>query len=243
MASPRFFYENPAISWKFYEDRRQKALRAQPNAGHRAIAELACRNERVFTITQNIDGALLYPKFVCVRLQGVELSDRAGHPSARLVSLHGSLFDVKCSSEECNYSTTNYSPEPTFSEPRREVVGPSGYGIRTDDIEIPFCPSCGYGLLRPGVVWFGEKLPHGYLERIDHWFESVEHIDVIMVVGTEALVQPAASYIHRAAERGARVMYFNKTRLRPDQQEEMDEIDIFVQGNVAESLPSLIGHS
>jgi NAD-dependent SIR2 family protein deacetylase len=159
--------------------------------------------------------------------------------------LHGSLFDVKCSSEDCDYWTTNHSLEPIFSEPSREVIDLSGHEIRTDDIEIPCCPFCGYGLLRPGVVWLGEKLPPGYLERINTWFESVEHIGVIMVVGTEALVQPAASYIHRAAEKGARVMHFNKTTLRPDQQEEqeeMDEIDFFVQGDVAESLPSLIGY-
>jgi NAD-dependent SIR2 family protein deacetylase len=67
MASPQFFDENSAIGWQFYENRRQEALRAQPNAGHRAIVELACRNERVFTITQNIDGAFLYSKF-CVRV-------------------------------------------------------------------------------------------------------------------------------------------------------------------------------
>ena len=59
MSSPSFFRADPSTSWRFFEDRRQKALRAVPNAGHVAIADFARRNEHVFTITQNVDGRLL----------------------------------------------------------------------------------------------------------------------------------------------------------------------------------------
>jgi NAD-dependent deacetylase sirtuin 5 len=109
-------------------------------------------------------------------------------------------------------------------------------------LETPLCPSCGHGTIRPGVVWFGEKLPSGSLDRIEAWFDSVTQIDIVIIIGTEALVQPAASYIYRAAtEKGARVMHFNQKPLRPEQEDDMDEIDLYVQGNVAESLPALLG--
>ncbi|KAL1583189.1 hypothetical protein WHR41_07984 [Cladosporium halotolerans] len=230
MANASFFHQDPVTSWRFYEDRRQKALRAEPNAGHKAIAQFASRNERVFTITQNID----------------ELSNRSGHPSPRLVSLHGSLFDVKCSSQDCDYFTTNHSAEPIFFKSvLRELEEGTDVECATQlqQAEIPLCPSCKNGLLRPGVVWFGDKLPSECLGRIDRWFNSVERIDLVMVVGTQALVQPAASYIHQSAEKGARVMHFNKDALRPEQEDELDEIDLFVQGDVAESLPFLLNYT
>jgi NAD-dependent deacetylase sirtuin 5 len=244
ISSPSFFRANPLTSWRFFEDRRQKALQAVPNAGHLAIAAFARRNADVFTITQNIDGVLmnLCRQFTYVGNtdDSVELSTRARHPPSRLVCLHGSLFDVECTSEDCPYLTTNYSTEP--SVPGIDKNPPDSANQPATSLEIPPCPSCGQGTLRPGVVWFGEKLPPGSLECIDAWFNSVSQIDIVMVIGTEALVQPAASYIYRAAtEKGARVMHFNQRPLRPDQEDDMDEIDLYVQGNVAESLPALLG--
>lgn len=246
MANTSFFHQDPVTSWRFYEDRRQKALKAEPNAGHKAIAQFASRNERVFTITQNIDGMSRVYMYACTRLRVLELSNRAGHPSPRLVSLHGSLFDVKCSSQDCDYFATNHSAEPIFFKSvLRELEEGTDVECATQiqQAEIPLCPSCKNGLLRPGVVWFGDRLPSECLGRIDRWFNSVERIDLVMVVGTQALVQPAASYIHQSAEKGARVMYFNKDALRPEQEDELDEIDFFVQGDVAESLPFLLNYT
>lgn len=246
ISSPSFFKANPLTSWRFFEDRRQKAQRAVPNAGHIAIAEFARRNEHVFTITQNVDGKLLRPCTYFPSMYPVnkpaELSTRAQHPPSRLVCLHGSLFDIKCASEDCSYLTTNYSTESSVPGLDKDTLSPHKERQSATPIDIPSCPSCGSGTLRPGVVWFGEKLPPGSLDRIDAWFDSVSKIDIVMVIGTEALVQPAASYIYRAAaEKGARVMHFNQKHLRPEQEDDMDDIDFYVQGNVAESLPALLG--
>lgn len=35
--------------------------------------------------------------------------------------------------------------------------------------ELPKCPKCKTGLQRPGVVWFGEELDEGMIERINDW--------------------------------------------------------------------------
>ncbi len=62
----------------------------------------------------------------------------------------------------------------------------------------PHCPHCG-GILRPGVVWFGESIDPLVLE------ESVAaaRCDVFFVIGTSAVVHPAASLVEIARDHGA----------------------------------------
>ena len=76
-ASPAAFYRNPARVWQWYLDRRRTVLAAQPNPGHRALAELESRLSEVMIATQNIDG----------------LHQRAG--SRRVVEIHGSIHHCR----------------------------------------------------------------------------------------------------------------------------------------------------
>ncbi|MBI4841244.1 MAG: NAD-dependent protein deacylase, partial [candidate division NC10 bacterium] len=71
--------------------------------------------------------------------------------------------------------------------------------------DIPPRCKCG-GLLRPDVVWFGEALPADALRRA---FDATESSDVFLVVGTSALVHPAASLPRVAREHGAYVVEVN----------------------------------
>jgi NAD-dependent deacetylase len=82
------FYENPRLVWEWYEDRRKNIVSAQPNPGHRAIAELE-RYKEVVVLTQNIDG----------------LHQRAG--STRVLELHGSIIRIKCT--VCSFQDNNVS--------------------------------------------------------------------------------------------------------------------------------------
>lgn len=75
--------------------------------------------------------------------------------------------------------------------------------------DLPHCPKCKHGLLRPGVVWFGERLPRDTLEAVDAFIQAPEKIDLIMVIGTSAKVYPAAGYVDIAREKGARVAVVN----------------------------------
>ena len=43
LASPEGFHADPALVWRFYSERREAALASQPNAGHRALAEIERR--------------------------------------------------------------------------------------------------------------------------------------------------------------------------------------------------------
>ena len=80
--------------------------------------------------------------------------------------------------------------------------------------DLPQCPECGNGsgLLRPGVVWFGEELPANVISEIDDFIKESRKIDLILVIGTSAKVYPAAGYIHKARAKGARVAVINMDR-------------------------------
>ncbi len=71
--------------------------------------------------------------------------------------------------------------------------------------KIPKCTKCG-GLVRPDIVWFGEYLPQ------DQFIESEKasrECDIFFVVGTSAVVFPAASLIYTARDTGAYIVEVN----------------------------------
>lgn len=83
-------------------------------------------------------------------------------------------------------------------------------GRETDDRRAPMpeipprCP-CG-GLLRPAVVWFGEGLPP---DVFDAAADAARRCDLCLVIGTSALVHPAASLPLMAAAHGAVLIEVN----------------------------------
>lgn len=76
------FYDNPKLVWEWYNERRTNIFQAQPNLGHKAIAELE-KYVEVVVLTQNIDG----------------LHQKSG--STKVLELHGSIVKIKCS--VCDY--------------------------------------------------------------------------------------------------------------------------------------------
>ena len=87
-------------------------------------------------------------------------------------------------------------------------------------------------MLRPGVVWFGEALPP------DVWAEAeaaARAADLFLVIGTSAVVYPAAGLAPIAKSSGARVVEINVAETALS-----DEIDEFLQGPSGELLPQLI---
>jgi len=71
------FYDNPKLVWEWYNDRRRNIFAAEPNLGHKAIAELE-EFVKVVVLTQNIDG----------------LHQKGG--SSSVLELHGSIIKIKC---------------------------------------------------------------------------------------------------------------------------------------------------
>lgn len=136
------------------------------------------------------------------------LHERAG--SRNVLRLHGSLWRLRC--VRCGDE----------GEDRRVPIHP-----------LP--PRCARsecsGLLRPAVVWFGESLP-------DHeWTQAARAADragVFLVVGTSALVYPAASLPWAAKRSGARLVEIN-----PDPTPLSDLADYVFRGPASEILGAL----
>lgn len=71
---------DPALCWKYLAQLGTACLAAQPNAGHRAIAELQALKPECWVLTQNIDG---YHR-------------QAGSPAGRVIEIHGELAPLRC---------------------------------------------------------------------------------------------------------------------------------------------------
>ena len=78
LATPGAFRKDRELVWGWYEWRRMKVLRAQPNPAHLAIAELAKLVPKLTVVTQNVE----------------DLHERAG--STDVLHLHGSLHSPRC---------------------------------------------------------------------------------------------------------------------------------------------------
>lgn len=108
-----------------------------------------------------------------------------------------------------------------------------------DTADLPHCPECGSGLLRPGVVWFGEMLPAKVIDEIDKFIEEAKNIDLILVIGTSAQVYPAAGYINKAREKGARVAVINMDRADTGSGG-LEHGDWFFEGDAGVLVPELL---
>jgi NAD-dependent deacetylase len=96
--------------------------------------------------------------------------------SQNLLEIHGNLWKVRCT--KCHGITLDRSPD----------LG-----------NLPKCKSCG-GLLRPHVVWFGESLDPDILQQA---VDVSRNCQVMLVIGTSSVVQPAASLAVEAKSAGA----------------------------------------
>ncbi len=86
--------------------------------------------------------------------------------------------------------------------------------------------------MRPDVVWFGEAIPHVELKAA---LAAAADCDLMMVVGTSAQVQPAASLAEQARARGAVLVEVNPeaTPLTP-------RADFVLSGPSGRILPELV---
>ncbi|KAJ4296218.1 hypothetical protein N0V90_006263 [Kalmusia sp. IMI 367209] len=212
LARKSAFEEDPVTVWQFYNYRRSQVASALPNPAHYALAELATRKPGLLSVNQNVD----------------KLCQRAGHPLNQILDFHGSLFRVKCSNEACDYEEENHIPImpklPLSGVPNFLDSADSSAAVSESSIEdLPYCPKCKVNLLRPAVVWFGENIPEERANRVDKWLRGSDteahaeesstvessKVDLMLVIGTSAMVYPAAGYITRARKQGARVAFFN----------------------------------
>jgi NAD-dependent deacetylase len=149
----------------------------------------------------------LKPDFTLVTQNVDGLHDRAG--SLRILKLHGDIWRLRCTGCGADWPERR-SPLP----------------------KLP--PKCRCGAIaRPGVVWFGEPLPPGILREAQHAAESA---NLLLVVGTSAVVYPAASLIPFAKKAGARIVEINT-----DETAATPMADASFRAPAGEVLPHLTG--
>ena len=128
--------------------------------------------------------------------------------SRDVIELHGCIWRVRCVAE----------------------------GTVTQNTEVPLReipPRCACGaLLRPDVVWFGESLP---AEAIAAACGAAERADVMLVVGTSALVYPAAALPHLTSQRDGAIIEVN-----PEPTMLSDLTHVVLRGRGAEIMPQLV---
>jgi len=147
----------------------------------------------------------IFPKFALITQNVDGLHYVAG--SRNILELHGNIHRNKCFKCEKIY------PEGVESE------------------QIPPKCSCG-GFLRPDVVWFGELLPAGILEKS---YQLSQSCDLFFSIGTSALVHPAASLPLYAKKNGAYLVEIN-----PGPTEISHLVDETILGKSGEILPNLV---
>jgi len=122
----------------------------------------------------------IFDEFYTITQNVDNLHQKAG--SKNVIELHGNLLRARCT--KCGRIYRDFEAE---------------------EGELPRCPECG-GLLRPDVVWFGEMLPPDALKRS---FEIARKSEFFFVIGTSAVVYPAAQLPFEAYQAGALIIEVN----------------------------------
>lgn len=218
LATLEAFKRVPETVWKWYLWRMHLIAKAKPNPAHFAISKMEKLFPEFLHITQNVDG----------------LHRESGNKN--FVELHGYIFQGKC--RDCG----KVYPEEEFSKVfpyagkdflrnlsketfKKEILEK----LKLED--LPECPNCG-SIIGPGVVWFGESLPE---EAIEKAVNFSKRCDVMFVVGTSALVQPAASIPLMAKESGTVLVEIN-----PESTPISAYCDFTFRDSVSSVLPKLV---
>jgi NAD-dependent deacetylase len=128
--------------------------------------------------------------------------------SQNLLELHGNIWRMRCTETCCAAWEDRRTPLPEIP---------------------PHCPSCG-ALARPDVVWFGESLP---LTALEAAFSAAQRCQLMLVIGTSALVQPSASLPEIALQQGGHLVEINP---RPTPLSHL--VQHSIRGAAASALPA-----
>jgi NAD-dependent SIR2 family protein deacetylase len=194
---------------------------AQPNAGHRALAELEAAGLSG-VITQNVDG----------------LHSAAG--SRHVINLHGDIATVVCL--ECGDRSARSELQrrlahanPQVDQPQRPEhaeLRPDGDAVAQDwrQFRLASCVECG-GRLKPDVVFFGEAVPKA---RVDAAYALVEAADVLVVLGSSLTVMSGLRFVRHQAKDQQPIVIINQGPTRGD-----DLATLKIDHGCSESLSGL----
>jgi NAD-dependent deacetylase len=183
LATHAAFTAMPWEVWAWYLYRRGVCRRADPNAGHHALAHLATAlPDRFALVTQNVDG----------------LHHRAGSPDAQTYPIHGDIALMRCAAE----CVPDRWPIPD-AVPDLGKGDPVPAAARAQLV----CPRCG-GMARPHILWFDESY-----DEPRFFFDTVRRLAaraaLVVVAGTSAQTTLPWHVVQLAAAAGATIVDVN----------------------------------
>jgi len=216
----RRYWVGSHLGWKVF-------AAAQPNDGHRALADLESAGVANGVITQNVDG----------------LHVRAG--SGRVVELHGAMRRVGCLQcgqvfDRRDLAERVEADNPWISLPENVELGPDGdvTPASADGFVVPVCSVC-EGTLKPDVVFFGEYIP---VEKFREAEQLVHTSDALVVAGSSLVVNSGIRLVERARRKRLPVVIVNRGETRADQRAavKIDGGTTHVLRAFADRLPGLL---
>ena len=191
------YWARATVGWRRFS-------KAEPNDGHRSLAELESLGRITGVVTQNVD----------------RLHHTAG--SQRIVELHGALAEVVCM--ECEQVSPREALHARLEQlnpgwTRADVLAsteqaPDGDAEveETRAFRVVDCDRC-RGPLKPHVVFFGESVPK---ERVENAWAIFDEADAILVVGSSLTVYSGYRFVRGAEARGLPVAILNLGETRGD---------------------------
>ncbi|GAA5032679.1 NAD-dependent protein deacetylase [Terrabacter aeriphilus] len=204
----RRYWARSYIGWQRFDA-------AEPNEGHRVVADLQGAGYLGPVITQNVDG----------------LHQASG--ARDVVELHGSLDRAVCLT--CGEVTSRLGLHERMTEANPgfmarfaaaahavgsqwgEQVRPDGDIVLADELvesfHPPRCLVCGNDTVKPDVVFFGESVPKPLVERC---FGLVETAGALLVLGSSLSVMSGYRFVRRAHAKGVPVAIVTRSATRGD---------------------------
>lgn len=209
------YWAGSHLGWRQFDD-------AQPNDGHRALAELELAGVVNGVMSQNVDGLHL----------------RAG--SQRVVDLHGTMDRVRCLTCGQGFARSDIAlrlarENPWLDEPRSRALAPDG------DVEVgsidgfvtPDCTVCG-GVLKPDIVFFGEFIP---TEKFAEATALMQAADALLIAGSSLMVNSGIRLLDQAAKRKLPIVIINRGVTRGDLR-----ATVKIDGGTSQHLAALAAH-
>lgn len=192
---------------------------AEPNFGHRVLADLEQHGTVIGVITQNVDG----------------LHQKAG--SNQVIDLHGRLDRVVCLSCGALFPRAAVHERIRMANPdwhaQAQIINPDGDAVIAEEFLETFvpvdCEQCG-GMLKPDVVYFGERVPQ---PRVDDSYALIEKATSLLVLGSSLHVYSGRRFVIRAHERGIPIAIINAGETRCD-----DVATVRIDGSITDALES-----
>jgi NAD-dependent deacetylase len=178
-----------------------------PNASHLSLVALQLLGKLQFLITQNTDN----------------LHRRSGIRPELLTELHGNGELMRCTNCGRSYTREEAGWDTSLWGPGFRTQGPVP--------GQPDCVVCG-GRLVSSVVNFGDSLPQEELALAEH---HARRCNLMLVLGSSLMVQPAASLVGLALRSQKRVVLINHGKTPYDR-----AVTLRAWAGIGEVLPSAV---